>query len=926
MIKCVTILIVMASSVFSQITLKSQQDLHGNDYANIWGYTDSLGREYAIVGCYTGTSIVEITNPTSPREVVFIPGATSDWHEIQTWDHYAYVVSEANGSGMQIIDLSQLPDTAKLVKTYSTGSWTRTHDLQIRDGYVYLTGANTTSGLGANQGGIRILDLADPINPVSVGLWADEYVHDCYVRDNKIYAANIYAGAVTIIDVTDKSKPVNIKRFSYPGGFTHNTALSDDSQTLFTTDETSNPPGKLRAWSISDINNPTQFYSFGTNAIVHNVYAKGRFAYASYYQDGIKIWNISNLSTISLKDTFDTYPSGSAAGFNGAWGVYPYFPSGNIVVSNIEDGLFVLNFAGQETGTINGTVKDSKTNLPVAGAKVIFLQDNLTRKVNASGAYSMKALSGLTTVKVTAPGYKSKYQEVTIPVGGSTTLDFTIDLKPLVEKPTNFRVYPEKNRVTVKWGINTNDPKFMRYRVYGGTSPSPTQIIDSTSVRKDSIRTIFGLTNGTTYYFRMAAVDSNFNQSEWTDEKSVVVNPVPPQTPTDLTAIPDSGRITLAIGRNNFDADFLRYRVYMGSSPNPLTAVDSGNGRDSTIRVIRNLTNGIRYFFRVTAVDSDLLESPSIAVNSVPNVPALNISTSIIQNPGLTRYIEVVMIAELALLNAPTVKIVKGSDTTSIAMTNLNGNPNVFRGSYQLKNIGNHVIITRAISASLYDTTNIRGFVVAASKAIGMSSLTSSDGAATLIIPESAHEKYYIGTENQQFGETVYQFSPDGYQISDYRIEMALPNALKNYALTTVIYQKENGSWTPMETQYLARQNKLVAKTNRLGEFKIGLNSDPSHQNVVVKDFSIAQNYPNPFNPTTTIRYDVPTTAHVSVIVYNLLGQKTRSLVDQSQLAGRYDIVWDGKDERGNSVASGIYLYRLQTDGFVQTRKMILIK
>jgi hypothetical protein len=92
------------------------------------------------------------------------------------------------------------------------------------------------------------------------------------------------------------------------------------------------------------------------------------------------------------------------------------------------------------------------------------------------------------------------------------------------------------------------------------------------------------------------------------------------------------------------------------------------------------------------------------------------------------------------------------------------------------------------------------------------------------------------------------------------------------------------------------------------------------------KDFSLAQNYPNPFNPTTTISYALPTNAFVKLVVYNILGQKVKTLVDEEQTAGFRQVVWNGQNDRGETVGSGIYFYRIQAGDFTKTAKMSLLK
>ena len=92
-------------------------------------------------------------------------------------------------------------------------------------------------------------------------------------------------------------------------------------------------------------------------------------------------------------------------------------------------------------------------------------------------------------------------------------------------------------------------------------------------------------------------------------------------------------------------------------------------------------------------------------------------------------------------------------------------------------------------------------------------------------------------------------------------------------------------------------------------------------------EFSLSQNYPNPFNPTTTMYFDVPHSAHVTVTVYNVLGQQITTLVDQQMPPGkRHSVDWDGRATSGNQVASGIYFYKMEADNFVETKKMMMLK
>ncbi|MCB0313015.1 MAG: T9SS type A sorting domain-containing protein, partial [Calditrichaeota bacterium] len=106
-------------------------------------------------------------------------------------------------------------------------------------------------------------------------------------------------------------------------------------------------------------------------------------------------------------------------------------------------------------------------------------------------------------------------------------------------------------------------------------------------------------------------------------------------------------------------------------------------------------------------------------------------------------------------------------------------------------------------------------------------------------------------------------------------------------------------------------------------DIPLGVNDLPE---TVPTRFAVSRNYPNPFNPTTTIDYQLPELSEVRLVVYNVLGQKVRTLVNRQQPAGRYHAMWDARNEAGNPVGSGIYIYRFEAGSFSQVEKMILLK
>ena len=98
------------------------------------------------------------------------------------------------------------------------------------------------------------------------------------------------------------------------------------------------------------------------------------------------------------------------------------------------------------------------------------------------------------------------------------------------------------------------------------------------------------------------------------------------------------------------------------------------------------------------------------------------------------------------------------------------------------------------------------------------------------------------------------------------------------------------------------------------------------HTATLPQAFTLSQNYPNPFNSSTVIRFALPASEEVELAVYNLMGQKVATLVEGVREAGTYTLHWDGRDGHGRALASGVYFYRLQADGQVETRRLLLLK
>ena len=334
MIKKVLSIVFLISVIgFTQTNVDLISNLNqypGDGYNDIWGYVDGSGIEYALLGVRSGTSIVNLSDPQNPVEVEFIPGIFSVWRDIKVHGNYAYVVTEGTGigQGLQIIDLSQLPNSATLVNTIETW-FTRAHNIFIDDGYAYVIGTNS-------GGGMHILDLSNPVNPVRISYYTgSQYIHDVYVWNDTVVACA--EDTYDLVDVSDKSNPQLISSSpALPGIYAHSGWMTEDKRYFFGTEEFNNID--ITVWDLVDRttwNLVVPQWQMPTNSTVHNLFINGNYAHISYYTDGYVVLDISDPLNPLLAGEYNT---------SDMWGCYPYLPSGITICSDMDDGLYIFQF------------------------------------------------------------------------------------------------------------------------------------------------------------------------------------------------------------------------------------------------------------------------------------------------------------------------------------------------------------------------------------------------------------------------------------------------------------------------------------------------------------------------------------------------------------------------------------------------------
>ena len=337
-----------------------------------WGWTDPVtGREYALVGRNDGTSFVDITDPTNPVLVGDLPKPWGTppsqlWRDIKTYRDHAFVVADGAGEhGMQVLDLTRLRDISPdemPVLFEPDVHYTRigsSHNIAINEetGIAYTIGgggAGDTCG-----GGLHMINVDDPKNPEFVGCAPTGGTHDTqcviYRGPDEDYRGrelcfNSNGRNFQIQDVTDKDNPVVVANPSSPNpAYIHQGWLTDDHRYFFQDDESDVIRGNAETtrtliWDVSDIEDPVLVREFmgSMPASAHNLYIRDDLMYQANYLYGLHVLDISDPENPREVAYFDTAPYKEGPGFGGAWSNYPYFPSGTVIVTSMQEGLFVL--------------------------------------------------------------------------------------------------------------------------------------------------------------------------------------------------------------------------------------------------------------------------------------------------------------------------------------------------------------------------------------------------------------------------------------------------------------------------------------------------------------------------------------------------------------------------------------------------------
>ena len=351
---------------------------------DIWGWTDAeTGKEYALVGLTDRASFVDVTDPVNPVFVGSLlrtdgsPG--SSWRDIKVSGNHAFIVSDAAAEhGVQILDLTRLREfDGTPIMFAEDAHYDRIHSahnivMNEETAIAFVVGA---SGGGETcGGGLHMINVEDPRNPVFEGCFADTttgrantgYSHDAQCvtyagPDARFEGREICFGyngtAVSIADVSDKRNPVAVAVATYPNyAYSHQGWLTEDHRYVYMNDELDEVSGltegtRTMIFDVQELDDPMLVgeYVSDNPAIDHNLFVRGTTMYQSNYDSGLRVFDVSAPESPEPIGFLDTVPWGEdGSAMSGSWGNYPFFDSGAVAVTSGSQGLFLVRVRGAD--------------------------------------------------------------------------------------------------------------------------------------------------------------------------------------------------------------------------------------------------------------------------------------------------------------------------------------------------------------------------------------------------------------------------------------------------------------------------------------------------------------------------------------------------------------------------------------------------
>jgi hypothetical protein len=500
-----------------------------------------------------------------------------------------------------------------------------------------------------------------------------------------------------------------------------------------------------------------------------------------------------------------------------------------------------------------------------------------------------------------------------------------VNITPVTDPVSISTIDIGENQLTVHWNKSPEIDVKEYYIAYTSIRDAATHIVAAS----DTMLTIKNLKNNESYAFTVQVSDEMGHLS--TVSESVSATPLDMTAPNKLvlTSVDEGDKkVTLNWSPSNA-ADFETYFFYVKTGSAAFTRVDSSTTKSQTSYDVTGLNNLQSYTFAITAKDTNGNES--VLSNELSAIPeGLEFNTYFFQNQLIHEEIQFNLQSNLILTDIPnyTVSGPKGTVDVTVTHGSVADGKQVSIGRFSADSAGTYTFTAEGAASNGRIASYTRQLTLSSVFSSKRAVIVSADQAASLSLSSNSFAvKHTLMLQEDLVDEHTYRFIAPEALEKEAKITFNITAANFSDYGKLFVYQNVNGKWEALETQVYVNEMSVVAKVKSLGDFKIAVDASFNGNNTVPNDFSVSQNYPNPFNPITNISYNLPSDQHISIVVFNALGQKVRVLLDGIASAGQNKIVtWRGENDHGQKVASGIYFYQVITRSKTITKKMVLMK
>lgn len=904
--------------------------------------------------------------------------------DVQVHGRYLFV---ALGTAMEWYDILD-PAQPKLVTHFAPPPRFIPHTFFVAGNTLYV------ADYGVSPARINIFDITDKKNPKPLGTISDPAwsIHDMTIIRKRLYGAWIGGNSgLQYVDISDPTRSRELAKVRYPGAGTHSAWPTEDGQYILTADEIGNTRHNLKIWDARTPGQLTPVAEFtppgiapNSTATIHNIYVRGRYVYISYYCEGLRIVDISNPAQPVQTAFYDFNGNKDCDFYNSNWGVDPF--SNLIYASDMQDGLYIVDFTDHPQANLTGRVSDAVSNDFIANAVVYFRDEFPTTRTNLAGQFEIPWFKNDTVWVVTeAFGYRPDTTRVVTSAANPTAITVRLKRAPslslvntLIDDDRNGGSFGNNNGELD--GAETYELNFsLRNDGIAAVTAGTVQLQSNDPYVKlvEPQQTLGPIPAGQTgrlpkpVRFSVAAITPIAH--EFALRLHVVLNneiiqdldfTLPAQNPIirNFRASSSGSTVTLTwrraeeLGLQGYhlyhrlnretEAQFVR----LTATPVRDTTFTAGNFALNEIHVfaITKVVNEIESLAGSRITRLVRAQSPRLlVVNGVswstytsemtdmyaafPFNAGQPFDTWDVVSLGQGFPDGYTIISQSARL---TVEELRGYEAVIWVGNNFGGDFEVWNESLPeikkyLDDGGRLVLLTRRLNQFLQDTTFVKDYLH-----IENAQFSNTFQFAERLIPQVNDLTIMNSIRPNGASPGILSFPPNPLVAPIFRLESdpGVVMGLRARKTPAGPYNLVVIAGRPYRYDPAAlKANMTVILTKYFG---LNTAIDAPKENTPHR-FALLPNYPNPFSPAATelnklaatqIIFQLPGREHVQLEIFNLLGQRVRVLLNATRESGTHAVLWDGKNEAGQNVAAGVYIMRLRAGEFIAERKMTMVR